>query len=149
MWLWKLWHGERILIRVVYLCTAFIFSPRTPQLETCLSSLHNPAGLLSQSLMYGGWWCNKMVAIAGGWQGIPKWALILMSFMLIMCFYSSSLSCWGRGGSLCMPSRLSSGVSLLVLLLQKPRSNILAFMARLYAIHCQENRYEMNWEKNS
>lgn len=38
-----------------------------------------------------------MVANAGGWHRIPERALILMSFMLIMCFYSSSQACWGGG----------------------------------------------------
>lgn len=70
----------------------------TPQLETYLSSLHNLAGVLSPSLMYGGWWCNKMATNADGWQGTQDRALILMSFMLIMCFYSSSQACWGSWG---------------------------------------------------
>lgn len=42
-----------------------------------------------------------MATNAGGWQRLPDRALILMSFMLIMCFYSSSQACWGmRRGAL-------------------------------------------------
>lgn len=112
----------RNLIRVVYLCTAFIIPhhPPQPQLETCLSLLHNPAGLLSPSLMYGGWWCNKMVANAGGWQGIPEPSCNFNEFYVnyvFLQFFPGMLGKeWGAGsgerGGLRVPSRLGSGVLL-------------------------------------
>lgn len=124
--------------------------PTHPTAWDCLSSLHNPAGLLSPSLMYGGWWCNKMATNAGGWQRLPDRALILMSFMLIMCFYSSSQACWGmrRGALHAILPRLWCISLLIFFLLHKPRSNILAFMAWLWAFYCQGNRYKLNRGEN-
>lgn len=74
-----------------------------PKPETCLSWLHNRAGPVSPSLMYGGLvGRHKTATHADGWQGTQCPTLILMSFMVILCFYCSSQArrgrCGGAGG---------------------------------------------------